>query len=165
VPRWGEERLFDFAKKLQDNDAVFARGNTRNLGMLAEGKLAMNCGMYIHPMSRMLKKDPALPIKMVVPDPFPITLHDPQAVYSGATNPHAGLLWLEFLASSEAQRIIDANEAGRGSFLVAGSLAQKLAQSANVSFCDVSCLLSGNRRAEKIAVEIWQLAESRPAER
>jgi len=165
VPRWGEERLFDFAKKLKDNDAVFARGNTRNLGLLAEGKLAMNCGMYIHPMSRMLKKDPALPIKMVVPDPFPITLHDPQAVYSGATNPHAALLWLEFLASSEAQRIIDANEAGRGSFLVAGSLAHKLAQSVNVSFCDVPCLLSGNRRAEKIAVEIWKLAESRPAER
>ena len=107
VPRWGEERLFDFAKKLKDNDAVFARGNTRNLGLLAEGKLAINCGMYIHPMSRMLKKDPALPIKMVVPDPFPITLHDPQAVYSVASNPHAALLWLEFLASSEAQQIID----------------------------------------------------------
>ena len=99
IPRWGEERLFDFARGLKDNQAVFGRGNTRNLGLLAEGKLSMNCGMYIHPMSRMLKKDPNLPIKMVVPEILPITLHDPQAIYAGAKNPHAALLWLEFLAS------------------------------------------------------------------
>jgi ABC-type Fe3+ transport system substrate-binding protein len=165
VPRWGEERLFDFARRLKDNNAVFSRGNTRNLGLLAEGKLAMNCGMYIHPTSRMLKKEPSLPIKMVVPDPFPITVHDPQAIYVGAKNPHAALLWLEFLASREAQQIIESNEPGRGSFLVEGNLVHKLAKNANVSICNVTCLLSGNKTAERIAIEIWKLSESRPAER
>jgi ABC-type Fe3+ transport system substrate-binding protein len=165
IPRWGEERLFDFARRLKDNGPVISRGNTRNLGSLAEGKLSLNCGMYIHPMSRMLKKDPALPIKMVVPDPFPITFHDPQAIYVGARNPHAALLWLEFLASREAQEIIESNEPGRGSFLVEGNLVHKLARNANVSICNVDCLLRGNKIAERIAVEIWGLPGSRPAER
>lgn len=165
VPRWGEQRLLDFAKGIKGNDAVFNRGNTRNLGLLAEAKVAMNCGMYIHPMSRLLKKQPALPIKMVVPDPFPITFHDPQAIFAGAKNPHAALLWLEFLAAKEAQEIVDGNEPGRGSFLVDGNLAHRLAKNANLSVCNVSCLLLGNKLAERIAVEIWGLAESRPAER
>jgi ABC-type Fe3+ transport system substrate-binding protein len=165
IPRWGEERLFDFARKLKDNEPLFSRGNTRNLGLLAEGKLSLNCGMYIHPMSRMLKRDSALPIKMVIPDPFPITFHDPQAIYAGAQNPHAALLWLEFLASREAQEIIDSNEPGRGSFLVEGNLVHKLAKNANVSICNVNCLLRGNKIAHRIAVEIWGLPESRPTER
>jgi iron(III) transport system substrate-binding protein len=165
IPRWGEQRLFDFARKLKDNEPLFSRGNTRNLGLLAEGKLSLNCGMYIHPMSRMLKKDAALPIKMVIPDPLPITLHDPQAIYIGAKNPHAALLWLEFLASKEAQEIVDSNEPGRGSFLVEGNLVHKLAKNTNVSICNVNCLLRGNKIAERIAVEIWGLPGSRPNER
>jgi ABC-type Fe3+ transport system substrate-binding protein len=164
IPRWGEERLFDFARKLKDNNPLFSRGNTRNLGLLAEGKLFMNCGMYIHPMSRMLKKDPALPVKMVIPDPFPITFHDPQAIYAGAKNPYAALLWLEFLASREAQAIIDSNEPGRGSFLVEGNLVHKLAKSANVSVCNVTCLHRGDKIAERIAVNIWGLAPPRAEE-
>ena len=165
IPRWGEERLFDFARKLKDNEPLFSRGNTRNLSSLAEGKVSLNCGMYIHPMSRMLKKDSALPIKMVIADPFPITFHDPQAIYVGAKNPHAALLWLEFLASREAQEIVDSNEPGRGSFLVEGTLVHKLAKNANVSICNVNCLLRGNKIAERIAVEIWKLPGSRPTER
>jgi iron(III) transport system substrate-binding protein len=165
IPLWGEEKLFDFARKLKDNEPRFSRGNTRNLGSLAEGKLSLNCGMYIHPMSRMLKKDSALPIKMVIPDPFPITFHDPQAIYVGTKNPHAALLWLEFLASREAQEIVDSNEPGRGSFLVEGNLVHKLAKNANVSICNVNCLLRGNKIAERIAVEIWGLPGNRPSER
>jgi iron(III) transport system substrate-binding protein len=165
VPRWGEEKLFDFARRVKANDPVISRGNTANLGALVEGKLLMNCGMYIHPMSRMLKKAPAAPIKMVVPDPLPITFHDPQAIFAGAKSPHAALLWLEFLASKDAQEVIEANEPGRGSFLVDGNLSNRLAKSADVSICNVSCLLKGNQLAERIAAEIWRLKESRPAER
>jgi spermidine/putrescine-binding protein len=91
-------------KESKTTTLFFNRGNTRNLGLLAEAKVAMNCGMYIHPMSRLLKKQPALPIKMVVPDPFPVTFHDPQAIFAGAKNPHAALLWLEFLAAKELKR-------------------------------------------------------------
>jgi iron(III) transport system substrate-binding protein len=157
IPRWGEERLFEFAAKLKDNGAVFNRGNTRNLALLAEGKVSLNCGMYIHPMSRMLKKDPALPIKMVVPDPIPITFHDPQSIYAAAKNPHAALLWLEFLASREAQQIVEMSEPGRGSFLVEGNLTHQLAKTANLSVCNVACLLKGNKIADRIATELWGL--------
>jgi iron(III) transport system substrate-binding protein len=162
IPRWGEAKLFDFARGLKENGAIFSRGNSRNLGSLAEGKIAFNCGMYIHPMSRMLKKDPALPIKMVVPDPLPVVFHDPQAIYAGAKNPHAALLWLEFLASRDAQQIVEAREAGRGSFLVEGNLTHQVTKNANVSVCNVGCLLKGNKIAERIAVEIWGLSPRQP---
>lgn len=158
APKWGEERLYEFTRKLKENGPLFGRGNSRNLSLLAEGKLVMNCGMYIHPFSRLMKKDPKAPIKMVVPDPFPIIFHDPQAIYAGAKNPHASLLWLEFLASKEAQAIVDGNEAGRGSFLIEGTLAHKLAKGANISLCDFNCLAREDKIVERIAVTIWGLA-------
>lgn len=164
VPRWGEERLYEFARKVKENGPVFGRGNSRNLSLLAEGKVLMNCGMYVHPVSRLLKKDPKAPIKMVVPDPFPIIFHDPQAIYAGAGHPHAALLWLEFLASREAQEIVDGNEAGRGSFLSEGTLAHKLAKGANISVCDFNCLAREDAVVERIAVKIWGLTPSRVQE-
>jgi iron(III) transport system substrate-binding protein len=164
LPRWGEERLYDYARKIKDNSPVWSRGSTRNLTLLAEGKLAMNCGSYIHPMSRLLKRNPGAPIKMVVPDPLPMTAHDPQAIYAGVKNPHAALLWLEFLASKEAQAIVDGNEPGRGSFAVEGNLVHKLAKGNNVSICDFNCLAREDKIVERIAVGIWGLAPPRAQE-
>ncbi|MGH7829739.1 MAG: ABC transporter substrate-binding protein, partial [Candidatus Binatia bacterium] len=161
VPRWGEERLYEFARKVKDNNPTFGRGNSRNLSLLAEGKVLMNCGMYIHPVSRLLKKDPKAPVRMVVPDPFPIIFHDPQAIFAGASHPHAALLWLEFLASKESQAIVDGNEAGRGSFLIEGTLAHQLAKGANLSLCDLNCLARQDEVIERIAVKIWGLAPPR----
>jgi len=164
LPRWGEERLYDYARKIKDNSPVFSRGSTRNLTLLAEGKLFFNCGAYIHPMSRLVKKIPNAPIKMVVPDPLPITAHDPQAIYAGAKNPHASLLWLEFLASKGAQAIVEGNEPGRGSFAVEGSVAHKLAKETNVSICDFNCFANEERILEHISVKIWGLPPPRAGE-
>lgn len=69
-----------------------------------------------------------------------------------------------FLASGEAQQIVESTEPGRGSFLVEGNLTHRLAKSASVSFCNVACLLKGNKIAERIAVEVWGLPETRPAQ-
>jgi ABC-type Fe3+ transport system substrate-binding protein len=164
APKWGEEKLYDFARKVKENTPIFGRGNSRNLGLLAEGRLVMNCGMYIHPFSRLMKKDPKAPVKMVIPDSFPIIFHDPQAIYAGARNPHASLLWLEFLASKEAQAIVDGNEAGRGSFLIEGTLTHKLAKGANISLCDFACLAREDKTVERIAVKIWGLTPPRVQE-
>ena len=159
-PRWGEERLFEFARKLKENNPTWGRGSTRNLSLLAEGKLSVNCGVYIHALSRLLKKNPNAPVQMVVPDPLPVTFHDPQAICAGAQNPHAALLWLEFLASREAQGIVDGNEPGRGSFLVQGNLVHKLAKQVPTSLCDFSCLAKEDRIVARLAVKIWGLDQA-----
>jgi hypothetical protein len=38
-----------------------------------------------------------------------------------------------------------------------GNLTYRLAKSFSVSFCNVACLLKGNKIAERIAVEVWGL--------
>ena len=153
--RWGEEKLLAFAKRLKENNPVFSRGNTRNVTSLASGEVVMNCGMYIHTMDRVVRKDPSIPIKMVVPDPFPMSSHEPEAIYTGSKNPHAGLLWIEFLASKEGQEIAESTDPGRGSYLIPGTLAYKLAKGANISLCVDDCRHRQNELTERIAVEAW----------
>jgi iron(III) transport system substrate-binding protein len=155
--RWGEEKLLNFARKLKENDPVWSRGNVRNLTQLVSGELSMNCGMYIHEIQRLRKKDPSAPVAMVVPDPFPMSFHEPEAVYARAKDPNAGLLWIDFLASREGQAIVDTAEPGRGSFLIEGTLANKMAKGANVSLCATACRGREEKVMTMIAVEAWGL--------
>ena len=155
--RWSDEKLLAFAKRLKENNPVFGRGNTRNITMLASGEVVMNCGMYIHTMDRLVRRDPTAPIKMVIPDPFPMSYHEPEGVYVNSKNPHAALLWIEFLASKEGQELAESIEPGRGSFLVEGTLAHKLSKGANVSICADDCRQREDKIMERIAVEAWGL--------
>src|SRR5262245_25734664 len=154
---WGEEKLLAYAKQLKANSPVFGRGNTRNITMLASGEVVMNCGMYIHTLERVRKQDPSAPIKMVTPNPFPLSYHEPEAVYVNSKNPNAALLWIEWLASKEGQELVDSIEPGRGSFLVEGTLAYKLAKGANASICGGQCRHREDAMMERIAVEAWGL--------
>ncbi len=154
---WGEEKLLSYAKQLKANSPVFSRGNTRNITMLASGEVVMNCGMYIHTLERVRKQDPSAPIKMVTPNPFPISYHEPEGVYVNSKNPNAALLWIEWLASKEAQELDDSIEPGRASFLVDGTLAHKLVKGSNVSMCGEHCRYREDDIMTRIAVEAWGL--------
>ena len=153
--RWGEEKLLGYARRLKENDPVWGRGNTRNLALLVSGEVQMNCGQYIHSTERVLRRDPTAPIKMVVPNPFPMSFHEPEAIYAGAKNPHAALLWIEFLASKEGQEVVESLEPGRGSFLVEGTLAHKMAKGADVSLCGADCRDKEDKLMHRIATEAW----------
>ncbi|HWP60715.1 MAG TPA: extracellular solute-binding protein [Candidatus Acidoferrales bacterium] len=155
--KWNDEKLLSYAKRLKENSPVFSRGNTRNITQLVSGEVVMNCGMYIHVVKRTLKHDPSAPIKMVIPDPFPMSSHEPEAVYANAKNPHAALLWIEFLASKEGQQLAEEIEPGRGSFLVEGTLANKLSKGANVALCADECRHREEKIMQRIAVEAWGL--------
>jgi iron(III) transport system substrate-binding protein len=150
---WGDEKLLGFARRLKENSPMWSRGNTRNLAMLSSGEIVMNCGNYVHSTHRAMKKDPH--IKMVVPDPFPMSFHEPEAIYSGAKNPHSALLWLEFLASKEGQEVVDSIEPGRGSFMVEGTVANKMAKGAKLSLCGNECRGTEEKLMQRIATEAW----------
>ena len=150
---WGEEKVLGFARRLKENSPMWSRGNTRNLAMLTSGEIAMNCGNYVHSTQRQMKRDPD--IKMVVPDPFPMSFHEPEAIYAGAKNPHAAMLWLEFLASKEGQEVVDSIDPGRGSFLVEGTLANKMAKGAKLSLCSSECRGTEEKLMQRIATEAW----------
>jgi Bacterial extracellular solute-binding protein len=157
VPSWGEERVLNYARKLKSNKPIWNRGTTSALTKLAAGEYEFICGAYAHTAQRLLKKDPTLAIKLMIPDPFPVTFNDPNAIYTKAQSPHAGLLWMEFLASNEAQDIMDALDPGIGSFLVEGTVSSKWVQGRNVSLCGSGCRDKEETFMQRIAVEAWEL--------
>ena len=153
TPAWGEEKLLGFARRVKENDPLWSRGNSRNLNFLASGEVLMNCGNYVHSTQRAVKQDANL--KMVVPDPFPMSFHEPEALYAGAKNIHAALLWIDFLASKEGQELVESLEPGRASFLMEGTLANKLKKGANVSLCGNDCRGTEDKIMERIATQAW----------
>jgi iron(III) transport system substrate-binding protein len=160
-PAWSEEQLLDFAKKLKDNDPKWVRGQTSTMPRLTSGELALFCGANLHSTSRVLITDPSAPIKITVPEPVGMTTGDHAAIYTKAENPHAGLLWIEFTASKEGQQVRDSFNPGDGSYLVEGTLANKLVGTAKVSVCaDLECLSKQRRVGERIIVEAWKFPKA-----
>ena len=157
LPSWGEDAVIQYAKKLKENEPLFGSSRSGAITRLASGEFHLLCSVYYHTTQRALKNDPSMPVKIVIPNPLPIALLEPDAIYARAENPHAGLLWLEFLASKEAQQIADSREPGRASFLVEGTLANKLAKGANVSICGSSCRNQQEKLGARIATEAWGL--------
>jgi iron(III) transport system substrate-binding protein len=154
---WGEDAVVEYAKKLKANEPIFGSSRSGGITRLASGEFHLQCTVYYHTTQRVLKKDPTMPVRIVIPNPLPIALLEPDAIYARAENPHAGLLWLEFLASQQAQQISDSREPGRASFLVEGTLANRLAKGANVSICASSCRNQQEKLATRIATEAWGL--------
>jgi iron(III) transport system substrate-binding protein len=157
VPAWGEEKVLDFARKLKENEPLWVRGQTAHMPRLAAGEYPIHCSMYLHTAQRTLLGDPTLPVKVVVPNPVPITSHEPEGVYVGAKNPNAALLWIEFVASNEAQQIVDSIDPGKASFLLEGTVGQKLLKGKSVSLCGGSCRDRQSEYMERIAVTAWGL--------
>jgi len=160
-PAWTAEQLLDFAKKLKNNDPKWVRGQTSTMPRLTSGELALFCGANLHSTNRVLVKDPSAPIKIVVPDPVGMTTGDHAAIYTKAENPHAGLLWIEFTASKEGQEVRDSFNPGDGSYLVEGTLANKLVGTTKVSVCaDLECLSKQREVGERIIVEAWKFPKA-----
>jgi ABC-type Fe3+ transport system substrate-binding protein len=160
VPAWGDEKVFDFARKLKKNDPIWVRGQTGTLARMAAGEFAVDCGMYLHTARRYLMRDATAPIKFVIPNPVPVSFHEPEGIFVGAKHPHAGLLWMEFLASREAQEIVDNVDPGKASFLVEGTLASSLIKDVKVSLCAGGCRDQEDKTMERIAIEAWGLPKA-----
>jgi iron(III) transport system substrate-binding protein len=155
--RWGEEKVLDYAKKLKENQPIWVRGNTGALTRAVAGEIPLLCGTYNHTTQRQFKKDPNIPLRIVAPNPVGISFHEPFGIYAKAKNPHSALLWIEFVASNEAQQIVESWDPGKAFFMVEGTLANKLMKGNEVSICTSSCRGREEKLTERIAVEAWGL--------
>jgi hypothetical protein len=61
-------------------------------------------------VTRAQRKDPLGAIQYTLLEPVAVRVGIEQAILSTSKNPHAALLWLEFMAGPEAQKIIDQHE-------------------------------------------------------
>jgi ABC-type Fe3+ transport system substrate-binding protein len=111
VPGWGLEKTLDYARKIAAQEPIWARGATRPLAAVAAGEIPLYLfGANYGSVTRAQRKDPLGAIQYTVLEPVAVRVGIEQAILSASKNPHAALLWLEFMAGTEAQKIIDQHE-------------------------------------------------------
>jgi iron(III) transport system substrate-binding protein len=136
VPAVGMEWMMDYSKKLAAQQPVWVRGGTRILTSMAAGEYALHAGIDYNAVVRAIGKDRGGSLAYKVIEPVPLRIKDTPAVLKTATNPHGGLLWLEFQASQEGQVIIDEYEPISASFYTPGSALEKLLRGKKLSLVD-----------------------------
>jgi ABC-type Fe3+ transport system substrate-binding protein len=107
VPAWGLEKTLDFAKKLASQKPIWLRGDAEIITFLMAGQFPVALGQNYKTFVRVQKKDVQKVLGLKVVEPVPVRLSETQAVLAAGDNPHAGLLWLEFQAGPEGQKILD----------------------------------------------------------
>jgi hypothetical protein len=106
----GEQWAVDYAEKLAAQEPVWIRGQSRQLTGIASGEHAMLHLAFYHSCLRTAKKDPTGSLACKIIEPVPARIQNFVAVSNTAPRPNASLLWIEFQATPEAQRIIDEHE-------------------------------------------------------
>jgi Bacterial extracellular solute-binding protein len=107
VPVWGLEKTIEYARKLAAQQPIWFRGEQRLLISMIAGELAMCYGPNYKSFKLIQGKDPKKILEYKVVEPIPARLTEAEAVLNTAANPYAALLWLEFQASPEGQKILD----------------------------------------------------------
>ena len=122
----GEEWMLDYAKKVAAQDPLWIRGASRILTSIATGEYQLHSGINYHSTMRAKEKDKTGCLNVKIIEPVPVRLSEAQMVVESAKHPNAALLWLEFMASAEAQAIIDKYEPLKSSIYAPGSAVEKV---------------------------------------
>jgi len=125
VPLWGLERTVEFARKLAAQQPIWVRGGSRTLTSIIAGEVPMMIGPNFGSVKRAQRKDPAGNLQYVIVEPVPVRLTLEEAIQISAANRHAALLWLEWMASPEAQRLTDEHEPFDSSVYVRGGAVEQ----------------------------------------
>ncbi|HET8564380.1 MAG TPA: ABC transporter substrate-binding protein [Candidatus Binatia bacterium] len=136
VPAWGLEKAVDYAKKLHAQQPVWGRGHTRVMASLLVGEYALFFGPNLGAVKRSQTKDPTSAIGYKIPEPIPVRLHEANGVLANAEYPYAGLLWLEFQASPEGQKIMDDHWPLGASVFAPGSAQENFTRGKKLSVID-----------------------------
>ncbi len=125
VPAWGLEKTLDFSRKVAAQQPIWVRGGSRTLQAIVSGEVPLFIGPNYDSVREFQRKDPLGVLQFVIMEPVPVRMSAEQAILAAAKNPYAALLWLEHMASPEAQKLIDEHEPLAASLYVRGSIAEQ----------------------------------------
>src|SRR5262245_14268985 len=126
VPAWGLEKPLDFARKLAAQQPVWVRGGSRLLNAMTAGEYALFLGPNFNTVVRFQAKDATGSLAYKIVEPVPTRLfHMADGVLHSSAHPYGGLLWLEFQASFEGQKILDEYAPVQASIFTPGSAMAK----------------------------------------
>jgi iron(III) transport system substrate-binding protein len=133
VPAWGLEKTLDFARKVTAQQPVWVGSGTRGIAALVAGETALMVGPNFTAVKRAQAKDPTGVIQYVILEPVPLRLGELEAIQVTGQNPHAALLWFEWMASLEAQKLGDEHEPLASSIFVRGGAVEEELRGRKVS--------------------------------
>jgi iron(III) transport system substrate-binding protein len=136
VPAWGIEKTLDFARRLAAQKPIWARGNTRVVAGMLAGEHALHMGPSFDVVLRAKAKDLTDVLGYKIIEPVPVRLNDTYSVLNTAEHPYAALLWLEFLASPEGQKLLDEAGPYEGSVFVPGTVQEEAVRGKRKSVID-----------------------------
>src|SRR5262245_13842911 len=136
IPAWGLEKTLDYARKLAAQQPIWVRGGERAVTNVMSGEFAIFIAPNYSTAKRAEAKDPAGVLGLKVLEPIPTRLSKSPGLIDVAEHPYAGLLWVEFEAGPEAQRIADKYEPYGGSIHSPGSALEELTRGKKVSVID-----------------------------
>jgi ABC-type Fe3+ transport system substrate-binding protein len=125
VPAWGLEKTLEFARKIAAQEPLWVRGGSRTVTAIIAGEIPMMIGPNFHTTKRAQGKDPTGNLQYIALEPVPVRLSLEEAVQVGAQHPHAALLWLEWMASPEAQKLADEHEPSSSSVYIRGGVVEQ----------------------------------------
>ena len=131
VPAWGLEKTLQYARAIAAQNPIWIRGHSRTLAAMVAGEYPMLLGANLNSTKRAMEKDKTKVLDFKVVEPVPIRIGNHESVFANAASPYAGLLWLEFVASPEAQNIINSDHSG--SVFVPGTTPYQLTQGKKVT--------------------------------
>lgn len=150
----GVEWMVNYAQKMRAQQPVWVRGYSRTLTAMNAGEYALHSGVYYHTVVRMMQKTPQNNLELKFIEPVPATLFEAEMVLNSSRNPHGGLLFLEYQASAEGQKIIDEREPLKASLHSPGSVAAKQLKGKKVCLNGYDTLQM-SASWEKMAVEAF----------
>jgi ABC-type Fe3+ transport system substrate-binding protein len=137
VPVWGLEKTLDYARKLAAQQPIWSYGGTRSVMAVASGQIPLFLFGANYGVIRLVqRKDPLEVLHYTIVEPVPVRVSTEQAIASTSKNPHAALLWLEFMVSAKAQKLIDENEPFAASLYRKGSVVEQEIRGKKLSAID-----------------------------
>ena len=122
----GEAWMVNYAKRIAAQQPIWIRGQTKTITQIAAGEYTLHRGAYYQGVVRSMRKDPTGCLQSKIIEPIPVRVDGPHAVLATSANPHAALLWLEFMAGVQGQAITDEYEPVSASVYSPGSVIEKI---------------------------------------
>ena len=137
VPLWGLEATLEFSRRLAAQEPAWIRGGTRAITALQAGEFPLALAVQASSIKRAQAKDPTSVVGYKMVEPVPIRVVSRiDGVLRSAEHPYAALLWLEFHASPEAQKVLEDHGPFQGSVFTAGSAIEKETRGKKLSEVD-----------------------------
>lgn len=138
VPAWGLEKTMDFARKIAAQQPIWIRGGTTGIARIIAGEYGLFPGPTFGSVKRAEAKDPSGSLGMKILEPVPTRIGDAHAVSEKAEHPYAALLWLEFQATPEGQKILDQSIPYGASIFSSGTVQAQVTAGKKLSLVDWS---------------------------